>query len=820
LSWSALSPPPPFQRGRWVMLTLVGLTAIVIGVAGLTIRLDHQGRQASVAAEARLLSGVLALGLQHYLDQIDLELRDLSQGSFPPTDPAGNAARVAASFRHLPGVHALDVLDNAGRPVAGARAGAPVLPERAEVEPAFFATLRDQTIDGLDVSEPLRDMVSGQRMLFVGRRVLRADGGFGGIVRVTLKADNLLTRLLPEPQDSGLHISLLTQRMEFLTRHPSVAEVEGGAVSRAVSPELQILIEKGTQAASYSARSRLDGQERIAFLRRAGGHPFYFSVGFATETFLIPWRNEGMRVGGLILAFLGLVVLVLRAWRQRGEALAALEQAHGLARDQADRLHRILRGANDGWWEWDLEQGIIDYSPHWWEMLGETSVAQQGPPALWQERIHPEDRARVTAELVAAWRGDGGAFQSEFRLCHHAGHYLPVLVRSLLQRAPSGRVVRMSGTVTDLSGLRQVEARLQAMFDLSPLGCCLCDAAGRISDANPALLALVKTERAALLGQSLAGLLPQPDGPEEEGRQAARLATEGRFGPYERLLMLPDGREVPVRLRGVRLEEGTRRQADLIYTLVEDISEERAVLRILEERTRDLARSNADLEQFAYVASHDLREPLRMVSSFLGLLERRYGAGFNEEARQFIDFAKDGARRMDQLILDLLDFSRIGRENLALASIPLRLPLDRALANLAVGISESAATIEIASACTTVTVRGDPSQLTSLFQNLIGNALKYRAPDRPPRVILSVRRDGEDWDVTVADNGIGIEPDYFERIFRLFQRLHNREAYDGTGIGLALCKKIVERHGGRIWVESTPGTGSVFHVTLPVGATA
>jgi len=799
-----------------VVLALAGITAIVVGLAGWTVQLDREGRHAAAAAEARLLSGVLALGLGHYLDRIDQELRDLADPRLNPPGQPWSPARVERSLRHMPGVRLVELFDAAGRPLPGARAGEAMAVGRGEPEQAFFAELRDGGATQLLVSSPVLNQANGQRMVFLGRRRSTPGGGFGGIVRVALPADDLVAMFLPGRLEPGLHVSLLNHRVEFLTRLPTVPEVQGGAVSTAASPEVRRLIENRVEAGFYSAVSRLDGQARVAFLRQATGYPLYFSVGIAEETFLTPWREELARVGGVVAAFLLLVAMVLRAWGERGRALVAREQAHRAANEQAERFHRVLRGANDGWWEWDLERDEIDYSPRWWEMLGESAEGRRGSPALWRERVHPDDLARAEADLDTAWRGDGTTMKSEFRLRHHAGHYLPVLARSFLQRRPSGGVARMSGTVTDLSGIRRVEARLGAMFELSPLGGCLCDGAGRIIEANPALLALLgETERTATIGRTLAGLLPRADSAGEEGRQAARLAADGRFGPYESELALDDGRRVPVRLRGVRLGTGDEGEAGVIYALVEDISDERAMLRALEERTRELARSNADLEQFAYVASHDLREPLRMVSSFLGLLERRHGEGFNDEARQFLGYAKEGARRMDRLILDLLDFSRIRREDGSHAPLPLCTVIERAIANLAVGIAESVATIEVEPALAAVTVRGDAGQLTSLFQNLIGNALKYRSPDRPPHIVLSAQRHGERWQVAVADNGIGIEFDYFERIFRLFQRLHSREQYDGTGIGLALCQKIVEHHGGRIWVESQPGQGSRFLLTLP-----
>jgi signal transduction histidine kinase len=230
-------------------------------------------------------------------------------------------------------------------------------------------------------------------------------------------------------------------------------------------------------------------------------------------------------------------------------------------------------------------------------------------------------------------------------------------------------------------------------------------------------------------------------------------------------------------------------------------------------QARDLQRSNTELEQFAYVASHDLQEPLRKVTSFCQLLEDRYHDKLDDRGRQYIDFAVDGATRMQTLINDLLAFSRVGRLNSERTAVDLNKVVADAIGNLGRSIEETGALV---SADPMPVVSGDASLLTAMIQNLIGNAIKFRSADVPPEIRLSVRQDGDLWLFTCADNGIGIEAAYVDRIFVIFQRLHPKDRYPGTGIGLAMCRKIVEYHGGSIWVDvDGDASGSTFRFTLP-----
>ena len=262
----------------------------------------------------------------------------------------------------------------------------------------------------------------------------------------------------------------------------------------------------------------------------------------------------------------------------------------------------------------------------------------------------------------------------------------------------------------------------------------------------------------------------------------------------------------PREIRWLAGDVNTMRARILLeLTAVSEANEE------LEARAADLQRSNAELEQFAYVASHDLQEPLRKVTSFCQLLQRRYGGQLDEKADQYIEFAVDGAKRMQVLINDLLAFSRVGRTAADLGPVSCEAALDAAQANLSDKIAQTGAVVESGPL---PMVLAQPTLMTAVFQNLLGNALKFRG-DQPPRIAVTAERDGAFWSFSDTDNGIGIEPQYADRVFLIFQRLHDKAAYPGTGIGLAMCRKIIDYFGGRIWLDTTVADGATFRFTVP-----
>jgi len=364
--------------------------------------------------------------------------------------------------------------------------------------------------------------------------------------------------------------------------------------------------------------------------------------------------------------------------------------------------------------------------------------------------------------------------------------------------------------------LLESEERVRTLLDSTAEGIYGIDHEARCTFCNRAALKMLgyQTED-EVLGKNMHQLVhhTQADG-SPQPQETCRLLTTLRDGQSlfveDQVLWRADGTSFPADMASFPIRRGGTINGAVIS--FHDISERKQAQQVLTKKTEDLARSNAELEQFAYVASHDLQEPLRMVGSYTQLLARRYKGKLDQDADEFIAFAVDGANRMQRLINDLLTFSRVGTRGKPFEAVDCNALLKDVLDNLQLSIAESGTTV---TSDELPTLMADDTQLTQLFQNLIGNAIKFHG-EQMPHIHISARRQGDNWIFSVRDNGIGIAPEFFERIFVIFQRLHGRDEYPGTGIGLSVCKRIVERHGGHIWVESEPGKGSVFYFTLPV----
>jgi PAS domain S-box-containing protein len=410
-----------------------------------------------------------------------------------------------------------------------------------------------------------------------------------------------------------------------------------------------------------------------------------------------------------------------------------------------------------------------------------------------------------------------GEFSGEIWHVRRDGTVFPTLMHNSVLQDEAGNATGMIGTLRDITelkvaeeALREKEQRYRTLAESSPDAIFILDRDERMIYGNQTSAQWLSRPVAELVGQRPADLFPAETA-RHQSEALQRVLVTGEAERQEEPIPFPGGvRWMEFRLLPLPSPNGA---IESVMGVSRDITEPKQAEEKLKQTLAELERSNQELEQFAYVASHDLQEPLRMVSSYTQLLARRYQGQLDADANEFIAFAVDGANRMQRLINDLLTYSRVGTHGKGFQPTDCMAVLDQALANLKAAIEQSGAVV---THDPLPTVMADNLQLVQLFQNLIGNAIKFHG-EEPPHVHVSAEQKGKEWVFSVRDNGIGIDPRYAERIFILFQRLHTREEYPGTGIGLAICKKIAERHGGRIWVESQPGIGSTFYFTIPTG---
>ncbi|MEH2195858.1 MAG: GAF domain-containing protein [Nostoc sp.] len=545
-------------------------------------------------------------------------------------------------------------------------------------------------------------------------------------------------------------------------------------------------------------------------------------------------------------------------------------------RESEERWELALHGNNDGIWDWNLKTNEVFFSTRWKEMLGYKDHEVSNGWQEWTKLIHPDERDWVLQAFQDHFAKKTPFYVCEYRVQCQDGSYKWILDRGQALWDALGDIVRMVGSYTDITDRKrgdeelkrqnlrsqlfaEITLKIRESLQIDEILQTTVTEVQKLLQADRVLIFRLETDGSGtvvqeavlpgwpvILGENLTDACFK-----EKYIERYRLGRVSAMEDIQAAHIHPCYREflqqfgvranlvVPILVRdniwGLLLahqcatpRKWNNSETELLKQLANQIGIALSQAQLLEKETQqsqELARSNAELEQFAYVASHDLQEPLRMVTSYLQLLERRYKNQLDANADQFITYAVDGARRMQTLINDLLNYSRVSSRGQAFKLVDCDVILQQAIANLEIAIADRKAIITHDAL---PEVMADSTQLTQVFQNLIGNATKF-CQNQQPQIHIGVAKpnanlDGESLNSIplvdellfwIRDNGIGLESHYAERIFIIFQRLHGRDKYPGTGIGLAICKKIIERHGGRIWVESKPGQGSTFYFTIP-----
>ncbi len=561
-----------------------------------------------------------------------------------------------------------------------------------------------------------------------------------------------------------------------------------------------------------------EGLAAIFLADRAGGYmgrrllPLVLAGTLVSGWLATVGETQGLYGPGTAHALIILAVMVVAAgaifWNAR--SLNASDERRDQAEQATRESEQIMREFME-----HLPVGIAISTPGGSTVYANSALLSiVGNPSLEDFRrtsapsfyAHPQDRDRFIELLRCGTVKD---FEFQYRLVDGALGWGSVT--ALMQKTPFGesQIVSVFQDVTERKRAEEIRSRLGAIVESSEDAILSKTLDGIIVTWNRGAEQMYGYTAEEAIGKHIS-MLASKDHIDEIPELLQKVKAGEAIPYFETIRFKKDRTAVHVSLSMSPIRDASSRITG-VSTIARDITKRKNAEEQIVRQAKELARSNAELERFAYVASHDLQEPLRMVASYTQLLAKRYKGKLDKEADEFIGFAVDGASRMQSLITDLLAYSRVGSKGKEFQPTDVNAVVDEALSGLRLAIEESDAEITRDSL---PTVMADQAQLAQLLLNLVGNAIKFHGEARP-KVHVSARREGDEWVFSVRDNGMGIDPKYFDRLFVLFQRLHSRKEYPGTGIGLALCKRIVERHGGRIWVQSEPSKGSTFYFTIP-----
>lgn len=497
--------------------------------------------------------------------------------------------------------------------------------------------------------------------------------------------------------------------------------------------------------------------------------------------------------------------------------------------ESEERFKLIIGSIGAGIWEWfNVEHARVYWSPQFFSMLGyEVDELPSSTETLYNHLLHPDDLEKakhaITQHLAAAERTP---FFLEYRLKTKNRGYRWFQVNGMAGTSSVTGVTRMVGSIIDIHDRKTFEdhlltneRRFRNLVNNTPVMRHFTDAGDIIVNVSNYWLEHTGYALEDVLGKPVTHFLTPESRHYMEHSITKAFHEEGRVYSRPLQLIKANGDIIDVMLSGTveHSEDGKFIQAMSVMFDVTEKNQSEILLREysarLAEQNDTLRRSNQELENFAYVASHDLQEPLRMVRSYCELLEEKYRNKLDAEGEEFLTYVVHGAERMQLLIRDLLSYSRVSRNEMKPTEVPLEQVVEDVRQQLAVQLRDAGATLSVQGPLPVV--RAERSMMLQLVQNLVGNAVKFHKDGQKPEVSISASRNNGKWCVSVADNGIGIDPRFRNKVFEMFKSLHPRDKYEGTGIGLAVCKKIVERHGGEIWVDSEPGKGAVFSFTLP-----
>jgi len=490
-------------------------------------------------------------------------------------------------------------------------------------------------------------------------------------------------------------------------------------------------------------------------------------------------------------------------------------------RESIERFQRLSQATHDAIWDWNLLTDEVWWNEGFYKLFGYDKDLPVPDLYEWTKKIHPDDSNKVISRLKQIRKNTVDYWEDEFRYEINGNNYGTVLDRAYVLRDDTGKPIRVIGAIMDITERKKTEQqiahnerRYRQIVETAQEGIWMIDENNNTTFINKKMCEIIEYLPEEITGKGIHSFMDETANKNALAQIERR--KQGINETHDSTFITKSGKAVSTSLstNGIFDNEGIYRGALAMVTDITKRKQDEELLKkseaILDLKNKELKRKNRELEEFAYVVSHDLQEPLRTTTSFVELLKQQYAGKLDPKADKYLHFIVDSSDRMKILINDLLDYSRIGGKN-EMERVDCNKILMDVTADLYKAISDSAA--EIVSGDLPI-IMGYPTEIKQLFQNLVINAIKFSKANVAPQIKISVERTGDFWDFAIADNGIGIDNVHSEKIFVIFQRLHTRSEYPGSGIGLSHCKKIVELHHGKIWVESVPGEGSIFHFTI------
>jgi PAS domain S-box-containing protein len=670
--------------------------------------------------------------------------------------------------------------------------------------------------DRLFVSRPVKGRVSGKWSIQLTRPIFDA-GRFAGVVVLSLDPGYFVRYYQRFDLGAQGVITIVRDTGEVLARSVGQEKYIGKVINAAPVTDAGAP-PTGTY---HRSASQTDGVERIFGYYRLPQRGLSVRIGVGVDEFLAPIRAQQhatwLAAGVITLVLTGMAWLLLRG-------VARLQAAERALSKDKQSLTNILWGTGVGTWEWNVQTGETRFNERWAELIGYT-LAELTPISIatWKKYAHLDDLMASGVALEKHFSGATETYECESRMLHKDGHWIWVLDRGRVTSwSNDGKPLWMAGTHMDITARKRAE---EAIVELNRSFVAL------LENTSDFIYFKDQSSRFLFCSQTLADITGHASWRDMIGKHDLEVFPSDTAQIYH-------DEELPIFRDGVPLLDKVNPYYDAkgrtgwvstnkwplldrdgkvvgLFGISRDVTARKQADATLAEKTRELLRSNAELEQFSYAVSHDLRQPLRMISSYLELLQTDLGDALDADKREYFNFAIDGAKRMDAMMLGLLEYSRVGRKGEPPVWLDTRAVLDEALLFLRPLIDEAQADLRIEGAWPRFF--GSPDEMLRLLQNLLGNALKFRVAGRVPEITVRSEATSKEWQLCVSDNGVGIAPEQIARLFQVFQRLQSRAAFEGTGIGLALCRKIAEHHGGRIWAESPgEGQGSRFCVVLPL----